>query len=168
MFGLTPGYGRAIKWGGFALLIAGAAALSGALVNSHWQQRWLNRDAEDLKAQLANARENSRINAEWASRFHAIQVQAITDQKKREATYEKTIADYRNGSLRLRKQFTCYRDLSEAAAGGRVSDGAGDCGLSAADVEFLIRFSKEANRLRDKVTSLQDVLSSLNAAKTAP
>lgn len=144
-----------LKWGAIVLAVAAAAAISGSLVNSHWHDKWLKRDAADLKAQVANAAENERINSEWAKKFSELQDQAAADRRQRESKYEKDLADYRNGNLRLRAQFTCYRNLSETAAAGQRIDDAGKCGLSDADVEFLIRFAKEANRLRDKVTELQ-------------
>lgn len=161
MLGIPAGAISYVKWGGFALLVIGASALSGALVNSHWNEKWLRRDAADLQAQVNNAAEISRINSQWAERFAALRAEDIAAQKKRDQKYEADLSAYRAGTIKLRQQFTCYRQLSKGAASGRQPDGAGNCGLSDADVQFLISIAREANRLRDKVTSLQGVVNSI-------
>jgi hypothetical protein len=158
MITLPAGFMPWIKWGALALLVLVAAAITGSLVNSHWNEKWLLRNADDLKAQVKNAEENAAINAHWAQQFANISQQAIEHQRKRDQTYEQTMADYRAGNKRLREQFTCYRDMSKAAASGRPTDDARNCGLSDADVQFLVQFGREANRLRDKVNDLQDTI----------
>lgn len=157
--------GPVLKWGAIALLIAGSAAIAGSLVNNHWKQKSLQRDVDDFKAMVKNAQENAEINAHWAQKFADISQRAVEQQRNRDQTYEKTMADYRAGTKRLRAQFECYRDMSHAAASGQSTDGAGDCGLSDADVQFLIQTGREGNRLRDKVNNLQDVIRAIQNPK---
>lgn len=165
MITLPTGFLPWIKWGAIALLVLAAAAITGSQVNSHWKDKWLSRDANDLRAEIANAKENAAINAHWAEQFAAINQQAIEHQRKRDQTYEKTMADYRAGNKRLREQFTCYRDMSQSAASGRPIDDTRKCGLSDADVQFLVQFGREANRLRDKVTDLQNTIRAIQNPK---
>ncbi|UJH95964.1 putative i-spanin [Pantoea phage Nafs113] len=154
-----------LKWGVFALLLLGAAALSGALVNSHWKDKWLERNATDLRAQVRAAQADADNYATWAEKFAAVVGKSAANQKLRDSTYEKTLADYRAGNKRLREQFTCYRDMSQNAASGRPTDGARGCGLSDADVEFLVQTGREGNRLRDKVNELQDIIRAMQARR---
>lgn len=162
---IPPGVMPWLKWGAVALLIAGSAAITGSLVNSHWKEKELLRNVTDLKAMVKNAQENAAINAQWAQQFADISQRAVNQQRNRDQTYEKTMADYRAGTKRLRSQFDCYRNMSRAAASGQSTDGAGNCGLSDADVQFLVQFGREGNRLRDKVNNLQDVIRSIQNPK---
>lgn len=163
MFGIPAGIMPWLKWAAFALLLLAAAALSGALVNAHWKDKWLERDAADLRAQVRASQADAKNYADWAEKFAAVSAKSAANEKRRESTYEKTMADYRAGNKRLREQFTCYRDMSQNAASGRPVDGARNCGLSDADVEFLVRTGREGNRLRDKVSELQAVVRAMQS-----
>lgn len=79
-------------------------------------------------------------------------------RQESQATADSAIASYRSGNIRLRKQLQCTTELlrrvPDSTATGSLPIPEGNCGLSTADVEFLVRFAAETNRLRNKVNSL--------------
>lgn len=79
-------------------------------------------------------------------------------RRNAQASADSSIAAFRAGNLKLRKQLQCttelLRSVPDATTTGSLPIPTGNCGLSTADVEFLVRFAAETNRLRDKVNSL--------------
>lgn len=103
-------------------------------------------------------------------RLYAAQSEAAMQYEKgrqeAQTNADSLISEYRSGNIRLRKELQCSNDLlrgvSDATTTGRLAVPEGNCGLSSTDVENLVRFAAETNRLRDKVNSL---ISAYNQAK---
>lgn len=124
-------------------------------------------DREALKLQnksltVLNERKD-KINELEKQLAAANQQAAAAYEKGRQSAQDEaddTIANYRSGNIKLRKQLQCtvnlVRSVPDASTAGQFTEQARNCGLSSADVEFLIRFAAETNRLRDKVNALID------------
>lgn len=128
-----------------------------------WNAKWSARDAADLKAD----NEQRQHSTEQSNRLAAAQALAAENYLKGvndgKAAADRTIADYRNANLRLQKRFDglqCVsRSVSNTSTAGSVSDAASDCGLSDADVEFLIRFAQHADDTAKQLAAAQQIIS---------
>lgn len=130
-----------------------------SIADRSWQAKWQERDLADKQAELA-ARKDA---TEKSNRLAAAQEQAAQayEKGKQDAQQEAdaTIAAYRAGTIRLRSQFTCFnRSVSNATTSTGVSDAARDCGLSERDVEFLIRFAEQADKVAHQLKAAQDII----------
>lgn len=130
-----------------------------SIADRSWQAKWQERDLADAKAEL-DARKDA---TEKSNRLAAAQEQAAQayEKGKQDAENEAsaTIAAYRAGTVRLRQQFTCFnRSVSNATTSTGISDAARDCGLSKADVEFLIRFAERADKVAHQLKAAQDII----------
>lgn len=143
-----------------ALAVVAGVFLSGYQYSNHtWQAKWSERDAADAKAKSAALIEAADKN----SRIAALQDEAAQayEKGKQDAQNEAnaTIAAYRAGTIRLRSQFTCFnRSVSNATTSTGISDAARDCGLSKADVEFLVRFAERADKVAHQLKAAQDII----------
>lgn len=147
-----------------AIIVVAAVWLGGFAIGmkferDEWQTKWQARDLADAKAEL-DARKDA---TEKSNRLAAAQEQAAQayEKGKQDAENEAsaTIAAYRAGTVRLRQQFTCFnRSVSNATTSTGISDAARDCGLSKADVEFLIRFAERADKVAHQLKAAQDII----------
>ncbi|EOA2963043.1 TPA: DUF2514 family protein [Yersinia enterocolitica] len=130
--------------------------------NSEWSLKWTKRDKSDLEAEIA-ARKNAtekeaQLQAAQSAGLKAYQQGVVDAENKAKGT----IAAYRAGNIRLQKRFECLAasvgDMPVTPASGQLTDAARDCGFSDADVGFLISIAERADKLVEKVTALQKVV----------
>ncbi|EPZ8124493.1 DUF2514 family protein [Yersinia enterocolitica] len=130
--------------------------------NSEWLLKWTERDKSDLKAELAAKKsaeeKEAQLQAAQSAGLKAYQQGVVDAENKAKGT----IAAYRAGNIRLQKRFECLAasvgDMSVTPASGQLTDAARDCGFSDADVGFLISIAERADKLVEKVTALQKVV----------
>lgn len=134
--------------------------------NAHWKHKWAERDlldqqaatkrAEQAKQQESANREKERQSALQAAENER-QLLARLDAEK--ANSERLIADYRNGSIRLRQQIQCTTTAaSETNAPGTaaaVNNAAGKCGLPPEIVVDLIRLASSADETAERLRAAQ-------------
>ncbi|HEN3601332.1 TPA: DUF2514 family protein [Yersinia enterocolitica] len=130
--------------------------------NSEWSLKWTKRDKSDLEAEIA-ARKNAtekeaQLQAAQSAGLKAYQQGVVDAENKAKST----IAAYRAGNIKLQKRFECLSasvgDMPATPASGQLTDAARDCGFSDADVGFLISIAERADKLVEKVTALQKVV----------
>lgn len=127
----------------------------------HWENKWQERDIADGKAREAMLKEKSDAEHKWAQQFADIQSWYQTELEKNRHEADETIAAYRAGNLKLRKQFTCLsRSVSDTSTPGQIADAGRDCGLQGRDVEFLVRY---AERAQSVVIKYNKAVKALNA-----
>lgn len=150
-----------------ALVIAAIFVTSGYWWGSdskdtEWSLKWTKRDKSDLESKLAAKKsaeeKEAQLQAAQLAGLKAYQ-QGVADAENKA---KGTIAAYRAGNLRLQKRFECLSasvgDMSVTPASGQLTDAARDCGFSDADVGFLISIAERADKLVEKVTALQKVV----------
>lgn len=152
--------------GAAVAIIVLASWLTWHTTNTGWRNKWLERDAAELQATIRAAEANEKQQQEWATRFadidkkHQEQLRAINDEKDR------TISSYRAGNLRLRKAFDCTAvSLPDTATAAAIRDAARGCGLSTANVEFLIRYAADAEATRRQLIEAQALLTEIYAKR---
>lgn len=141
-----------------ALAIA-SFAIGAFITNEHWEGKWKDRDIADLTAAKGRLESNAATEQKWADKFADISswYQNSLDKNRNEA--DKTIADYHNGNIRLRKQLTCaVEGLSGSAEPRQVGVDARKCGLQERDVEFLVRYAERAQAVNIKLEKAQKLL----------
>lgn len=130
--------------------------------NSEWSLKWTKRDKSDLEAEIA-ARKNAtekeaQLQAAQSAGLKAYQQGVVDAENKAKGT----IAAYRAGNIKLQKRFECFAasvgDMPVTPASGQLTDAARDCGFSDADVGFLISIAERADKLVEKLTALQKVV----------
>lgn len=130
--------------------------------DTEWSLKWTNRDKSDLTAELAAKKsaddKEAELQAAQSAGLKAYQ-QGVADAENKA---KGTIAAYRAGNIRLQKRFECLAasvgDMPVTPASGQLTDAARDCGFSDADVGFLISIAERADKLVEKVTALQKVV----------
>lgn len=130
--------------------------------DSEWSLEWAKRDKSDLKAELAAKKsaeeKEAQLQAAQSAGLKAYQ-QGVADAENKA---KGTIAAYRAGNIRLQKRFECLSasvgDMSITPASGQLTDAARDCGFSDSDVGFLISIAERADKLVEKLTALQKVV----------
>lgn len=145
-----------------AICVAGGYWWGSDSKDSEWSLKWIKRDKSDLKAEKdakksADEKE-AQLQAAQSAGLKAYQ-QGVADAEKKA---KGTIAAYRAGNIRLQKRFECLSasvgDMPVTPASGQLTDAARDCGFSDADVGFLISIAERADKLVEKVTALQKVV----------
>lgn len=130
--------------------------------DTEWSLKWTKRDKSDLEAEKAAKKsadeKEGQLQAAQSAGLKAYQ-QGVTDAENKA---KGTIAAYRAGNIRLQKRFECLSasvgDMPVTPASGQLIDAARDCGFSDADVGFLISIAERADKLVEKVTALQKVV----------
>lgn len=130
--------------------------------DSEWSLKWTERDNSDKSVEIAARKsateKEAQLQAAQSAGLKAYQ-QGVTDAENKA---KGTIAAYRAGNIRLQKRFECLSasvgDMSVTPASGQLTDAARDCGFSDADVGFLISIAERADKLVEKVTALQKVV----------
>ncbi|MFA9208957.1 MAG: DUF2514 family protein [Yersinia sp. (in: enterobacteria)] len=130
--------------------------------NSEWSLKWTKRDKSDLKAEKAAKKsadeKEAQLQAAQSAGLKAYQQGVVDAENKAKGT----IAAYRAGNIKLQKRFECLAasvgDMPVTPASGQLTDAARDCGFSDADVGFLISIAERADKLVEKVTALQKVV----------
>ncbi|CNL23776.1 Protein of uncharacterised function (DUF2514) [Yersinia frederiksenii] len=130
--------------------------------DTEWSLKWTRRDKSDLESQLAAKKsaeeKEAQLQAAQSAGLKAYQ-QGVADAENKA---KGTIAAYRAGNIRLQKRFECLSasvgDMSVTPGSGQLTDAARDCGFSDADVGFLISIAERADKLVEKVTALQKVV----------
>lgn len=144
------------------------AVLIGFLVwkhtNDSWRVKWLNRDAQDLQAQVKNAADNAAQEHRWQQQFAAVDADYQANLKAAHDKAQANLVAYRNGTKRLRESLNCTsRNLSDTATASGIRDAAEKCGLQSNDVEFLIQFASDAEDTRQQLNSAQELLRKIYA-----
>ncbi|HDL6962246.1 TPA: DUF2514 family protein [Yersinia enterocolitica] len=130
--------------------------------NSEWSLRWTERDKSDVTAELVARKsateKEAQLQAAQSAGLKAYQQGVVDAEKKAKGT----IAAYRTGNIKLQKRFECLAasvgDMPVTPASGQLTDAARDCGFSDADVGFLISIAERADKLVEKFTALQKVV----------
>ncbi|MBW5814463.1 DUF2514 family protein [Yersinia kristensenii] len=130
--------------------------------DTEWSLKWTKRDKSDLESQLAAKKsaeeKEAHLQAAQSAGLKAYQQGAVDAENKAKGT----IAAYRAGNIKLQKRFECLAasvgDMSVTPASGQLTDAARDCGFSDADVGFLISIAERADKLVEKLTALQKVV----------
>lgn len=130
--------------------------------NSEWSLKWTKRDKSDLEAEIAARKsateKEAQLQAAQSAGLKAYQQGVVDAENKAKGT----IAAYRAGNIRLQKRFECLSasvgDMPVTPTSGQLTDAARDCGFSDADVGFLISIAERADKLVEKVTALQKVV----------
>ncbi|WP_254230656.1 DUF2514 family protein [Yersinia massiliensis] len=130
--------------------------------DTEWSLKWTKRDNSDLESKLAAKKsadeKEGQLQAAQSAGLKAYQ-QGVADAENKA---KGTIAAYRAGHIRLQKRFECLSasvgDMSVTPTSGQLTDAARDCGFSDADVGFLISIAERADKLVEKVTALQKVV----------
>ncbi|MGE5043032.1 DUF2514 family protein [Yersinia enterocolitica] len=130
--------------------------------NSEWSLKWTKRDKSDLEAEIAARKsateKEDQLQAAQSAGLKAYQQGVVDAENKAKGT----IAAYRAGNIKLQKRFECLSasvgDMPVTPASGQLTDAARDCGFSDADVGFLISIAERADKLVEKVTALQKVV----------
>ncbi|WP_261371810.1 DUF2514 family protein [Yersinia aldovae] len=130
--------------------------------DSEWSLKWTKRDKSDLEAEIAARKsateKEAQLQAAQLAGLKAYQQGVVDAENKAKGT----IAAYRAGHIRLQKRFECLAasvgDMPVTPASGQLTDAARDCGFSDADVGILISIAERADKLVEKVTALQKVI----------
>lgn len=161
------------------LLIAALLVAFGVLAYGHgkhvanatWEAKVANMQRDQAEA-LAKAHQE-RADAEQHARD--IEAQRAADMAALDANYQKelsdakteadrTIADLRAGTLRLRERFTCPASTgnvstsTKAGTSTGLGDGPTTHGLQRADAEFLVRESTDATNEALKLKACQAII----------
>lgn len=129
------------------------------VTNEHWSAKWSARDLSDQKAQADRAAANLSKLHDDAIAMADIDAKHQQEIAEIQKNANNTIASYRAGDLKLRAQFTCAaRGMSEAATASDIRDAATRCGLSEADVEFLVRFGERADVITRQLAESQAII----------
>ncbi|MGE4773902.1 DUF2514 family protein [Yersinia enterocolitica] len=145
-----------------AICVAGGYWWGSDSKDSEWSLKWTKRDKSDLEAEKAAKKsadeKEGQLQAAQSAGLKAYQ-QGVTDAENKA---KGTIAAYRAGNIKLQKRFECLAasvgDMPVTPASGQLTDAARDCGFSDADVGFLISIAERADKLVEKVTALQKVV----------
>ncbi|CNJ54730.1 putative phage endopeptidase [Yersinia rohdei] len=145
-----------------AICVAGGYRWGSDSKDSEWSLEWAKRDKSDLEAEKAAKKsteeKEAQLQAAQSAGLKAYQ-QGVADAENKA---KGTIAAYRAGHIRLQKRFECLSasvgDMSVTPASGQLIDAARDCGFSDADVGFLISIAERADKLVEKITALQKVV----------
>lgn len=145
-----------------SVLIGGGYWWGSDSKNSEWSLKWTERDKSDLTVELAAKKsadeKEAQLQAAQSAGLKAYQQGVVDAENKAKGT----IAAYRAGNIRLQKRFECLSasvgDMPVTPASGQLTDAARDCGFSDADVGFLISIAERADKLVEKVTALQKVV----------
>ena len=103
------------------------------------QAKWDEARAKADKAE--RAKEQAWNKAVWDLAYAA-----EIKRAEREQETSRTIADLRNGTLRLRDRFTCPKVSGDSAASATPEES----GLLVSDAEFLVQFAAEADTIADE------------------
>lgn len=152
-----------------ASLFAGLAVV--ALVFGGVQTFRLNAAHHSLEVQKLALVKSAKDFAEWKLKAEKEKAEAVAsiDKQHREeqarAKYQadRTIAELRDGTRKLRNRLTCPaqgKSDSDAPPIGGV-DGEGARGLTEEDAEFLVREAADSDRKSIKINSLIDVIEEL-------
>ncbi|HGK4619238.1 TPA: DUF2514 family protein [Yersinia enterocolitica] len=145
-----------------AICVAGGYWWGSDSKDSEWSLKWTKRDKSDLEAEIAARKsateKEAQLQAAQSAGLKAYQQGVVDAENKAKGT----IAAYRAGNVRLQKRFECLSasvgDMPVTPASGQLTDAARDCGFSDADVGFLISIAERADKLVEKVTALQKVV----------
>lgn len=118
------------------------------------QAKWDESRAKADKAE--RAKEQAWNKAVWDLAYAA-----EIKRAEREQETDRTIADLRDGTLRLRDRFTCPKASRDPAAAAPAQEP----GLLNEDVEFLLRFAGEADTIADE---RNQCIASYNALRASP
>lgn len=130
--------------------------------DTSWRNKWLERDASDLSAMLANAKQNAATEHDWQRKFATAQQNYQDNLQAANDEADRALTDYRNGTKRLRASLNCAAaNLPDPATASGVRDAAAKCGLQQRDVEFLILFAKRAEAVRQQLIHAQAILKAI-------
>jgi hypothetical protein len=124
----------------------------------------------------ADAKQKATDDARKAEQDHAAALAAIAAQHQQEmqdakAQTDKTLADLRDGNLRLRSRLaaaTSDQHLPGAAAGSSGSDPSQSTGLQPADVQFLVQLAADADDAVRQLNACQAVVADDRKAAESP
>jgi hypothetical protein len=123
-------------------------------VQADWDaERAANKLAADAQAAEAAAKE-----AKDAAAFALLADNLRKENERAKQDADRTIADLRRGTIRLRSRFTCPSTVSQAAGSASGSDETRESGLRSEDAEFLISESARADGVARTLQACQAIL----------
>jgi prophage endopeptidase len=141
------------------------------VANAAWEAKvaTMQRDQAEALAKAhqerADAEQRARdIEAKRAADMAALDAQHTKEMNDAKADADRTIADLRAGTLRLRERFTCPASTrtvpatAQAGTGTSLGDGAAAHGLQREDAEFLVRESAAATNEALKLKACQAII----------
>ena len=131
------------------LFAAGVVAIFAAGAYVGWDKRG-DKEAKKALAAKDKAEEIRRaVENAWGVALYKLAYSAEEQRIERERETESTIADLRNGAIRLRDRFTCPKLPRDSAPAGQPEP-ADTYGLRQEDAEFLVRFADERDQIADE------------------
>ncbi|WP_227734822.1 hypothetical protein [Yersinia proxima] len=145
-----------------AICVAGGYWWGSDSKDSEWSLKWVRRDKSDLETEKAAKKsadeKEAQLQAAQSAGLKAYQQGVVDAENKAKGT----IAAYRAGHIKLQKRFECLSasvgNMSVTPSSGQFTDAARDCGFSDSDVGFLISIAERADKLVEKLTALQKVV----------
>lgn len=110
------------------------------------------------KAELSYSEKIRQLERDKAKAVSEVDNKHIAEKEKAREEYERTIADLRDGTLQLRKRFTCPKVPSSSPGIAGVDNAEEGTGLSREDAEFLISESERADEVARQLQAAQDLL----------
>ena len=163
MLKVAGGFLKAIPWQAYA--VAGVVSLG--LFYGHLRfnagKAKIQGKFDEYKTQVASdiAKQEAENKAKELKDRLAFDAAATLLEKRNadtKANAERTIADLRAGTLKLRNRFTCPAKATEVAGSSEGDNGTSEAGLLGADAEFLISEAERADKVVNQLTACQNVL----------
>ena len=129
------------------LSVTAGVFLAGAYVG--WDKRGDKAAKESLAAKNKAEEVRRAVENAWGVALYRLAYSAEEQRIERERETESTIADLRNGAIRLRDRFRCPSLPRDPAPAGQPEP-AETGGLRIEDAEFLVRLADEADQIADE------------------
>jgi hypothetical protein len=149
---------KRIPWQAWALVALAAVVLAyghwrysagQADVQAHWDAQEAAYAIQRAEAAIAARKVEERHRAE----YRAIAERFLADQKKADESHDRTIADLRAGTLRLRQRFTCP-SLPGTAANPPGADAEGPRGFGVEDASVALGIARDADEAARRLNAL--------------
>ena len=157
------GFLKGLPWQVWAV----AAALALGLFYGHLRfnagEAKVQGQLDEYKAQVASdiAKQEADNKAKELKDRLAFAAAAESLRKQNELTKanaDRTIAELRAGTRKLRDRFTCPASAAQVTGSTTGSDGASQAGLLGSDAEFLISEAERADKVVNQLTACQNIL----------
>jgi hypothetical protein len=142
-------------WGWAELRGARAQTALAELARDHAQQQ------SAMAAEIQRLQDEAvQLEREAAQELAALSARHAQETRDAQAITDRTLADLRSGTLRLRQRLAAAHcdTVPGAAAGADGGDAAGGTGLRPEDADFLVRESARADSVVRRLTLCQDTI----------
>ncbi|CAG2144472.1 hypothetical protein LMG31506_03013 [Cupriavidus yeoncheonensis] len=147
----------------FAALFFGGVKVGTNGTNSAWQAKY-NADLANANKRTADAEKRERDKEDQhADDMAALDAKHTKELADAKTISDRTIADLRAGSIRVRDRLTCPAasgpgTASQAGTGASMGDAAARGGLQAADAELVLRIAGEADEVAVQLAACQAIV----------